>query len=158
MIKHLVYLAFTLILTACGGGGGSDTANPIDLQQLRGQWVVINYWAQWCKPCIREIPELNDLNRQYRQVTVLGVNYDGVTGPELEQQLEKLGIAFATLPEDPARQLGVPRPVVLPTTFILNPQGQLHATLVGPQTLESLALATGQAHPTPNGREAGTDQ
>jgi thiol-disulfide isomerase/thioredoxin len=128
----------------------------MNLDQLRGQWVVINYWAQWCKPCIKEIPELNKLNRQYRQVTVLGVNYDGATGQELELQLEKLGIAFATLPEDPARQLGVPRPVVLPTTLILDPHGQLHATLVGPQTLESLAQATGQAPAMPGGQKAGT--
>ncbi|RLA48743.1 MAG: TlpA family protein disulfide reductase [Gammaproteobacteria bacterium] len=121
----------------------------MNLEQLHGQWVVINYWAQWCKPCIKEIPELNNLNRQYRQVTVLGVNYDGATGQELEQQLEKLGIAFATLPDDPARQLGAPRPVVLPTTLILDPGGHLSATLIGPQTLESLALATGQAAAAP---------
>lgn len=147
-MKTLLYLALTLTLTACGGGSG--TADPMNLDPLRGQWVVINYWAQWCKPCIREIPELNTLNRQYQQVTVLGVNYDGATGQELELQLKKLGITFATLPEDPARQLGVPRPAVLPTTLILDPQGQLHATLIGPQTLESLALATGQTTDTPN--------
>jgi len=154
-VKHLAHLVLTLALTACGGDSG--TADPMNLDQLRGQWVVINYWAQWCKPCIREIPELNNLNRQYRQVTVLGVNYDGATGQELELQLEKLGIAFATLPGDPARQLGAPRPVVLPTTLILDPQGQLHATLVGPQTLESLTQATKQAPATPNEHEAGTE-
>lgn len=153
-MKYLTYLALTLALTACGGGSG--TADPMNLDQLRGQWVVINYWAQWCKPCIKEIPELNKLNRQYRQVTVLGVNYDGATGQELDLQLEKLGIAFTTLPGDPARQLGVPRPVVLPTTLILDPQGQLHATLVGPQTLESLAQATGQAPAMPGEQKAGT--
>ena len=155
-MKYLFCLTLLWALAGCGGGGG--TADPIDLDQLRGQWVVINYWAQWCKPCIREIPELNNLNQQYRQVTVLGVNYDGATGQELELQLEKLGIEFATLPGDPARQLGVPRPVVLPTTLILDQQGQLHATLVGPQTLESLAQATGQAPVMSDGQETDTGQ
>jgi len=156
-VKYIALLTLTLTLTACGGGGGSGSADPVDLVQLRGQWVVINYWAQWCKPCIREIPELNKLNRQYRQVTVLGVNYDGATGQDLDLQLEKLGITFATLPEDPASQLETPRPTVLPTTLILDPQGQLHATLVGPQTLESLALATGQVATAPKGHETGAD-
>jgi len=147
-MKRLLLLTLALTLPACGGGSGA--ADPVDLNQLRGQWVVINYWAQWCKPCIKEIPELNTLNRQHSQVTVLGVNYDGTTGQELEQQLEKLGIEFATLSADPARQLGVPRPVVLPTTLVLDPGGQLSATLVGPQTLASLAQATGQAPVTPD--------
>ncbi len=106
---------------------------------------MINYWAQWCKPCIEEIPQLNALDAQYTQVTVLGVNYDGASGAELEQQRQKLGVAFASLAADPAAQLGTTRPVVLPTTLILDPAGQLVATLIGPQTLESLAQATGQA-------------
>ncbi len=145
-MKYLLLL-MTLALTACGGDKGAEVS--LSLDQLRGQWVVINYWAQWCKPCITEIPELNALDQQYSQVTVLGVNYDGITGAELEQQLGKLGVEFTTLATDPAPQLGVPRPVVLPTTLILDPDGQLSATLVGPQTLESLAQATGQAEANP---------
>lgn len=141
-MKHLLYLALALALCACGEG--QKTTGELQLDALRGQWVVINYWAQWCKPCIREIPELNALDQRYPRVTVLGVNYDGATGEELEQQLHKLGVAFTMLSADPARQLGVPRPVVLPTTLVLDPGGQLSATLVGPQTVASLARATGQ--------------
>ena len=61
---------------------------------MHGQWVVINYWAQWCKPCIEEIPYLNTLDRDYAQVTVLGVNYDGASGADLEQQRKTLGDTF----------------------------------------------------------------
>lgn len=130
-----------LILTAC-----SPAENPsgtLQLDELHGQWVVINYWAIWCKPCIQEIPELNKL-AELPQVTVLGVNYDGISGEELDQQLEKLGVTFRTLETDPAAQLGMARPVVLPTSLVLDPQGQLSETLVGPQTLETLAKATRQ--------------
>ncbi len=142
-MKYLLCLGVLLSLLACAEHTG--TRSPPRLEELRGQWVVINYWAQWCKPCIEEIPQLNALDAQYAQVTVLGVNYDGASGAELEQQRQKLGVAFASLEADPAAQLGTPRPVVLPTTLILDPAGQLVATLVGPQTLESLAQATGQA-------------
>ena len=142
-MKYLLCLGVLLSLLACTEH--TDTGSQPRLEELRGQWVVINYWAQWCKPCIEEIPQLNALDAQYAQVTVVGVNYDGASGAELEQQRLKLGVAFASLEADPAPQLGTTKPMVLPTTLILNPAGQLVATLIGPQTLESLAQATGQA-------------
>ena len=142
-MKYLLCIGALLTLLACGENTGTESQPR--LEDFRGQWVVINYWAQWCAPCIKEIPELNTLDAQYAQVTVLGVNYDGASGAELEQQRRQLGVTFASLEADPAAQLGTPRPVVLPTTLILDPAGQLVTTLVGPQTLESLVQATGQA-------------
>jgi len=142
-MKAWLLLTMALLLVGCGD---RQDASPgtLDLERLRGQWVVINYWAEWCKPCIKEIPELNALDQRYPTVTVMGVNYDGLSGDELLGQAQELGIEFGLLASDPAPQLGVPRPVVLPTTLILDPQGRLTETLVGPQTLESLALVTGQ--------------
>jgi thiol-disulfide isomerase/thioredoxin len=141
-MKAILILALSLGLAACDANE-KPNAEP-SLEGLRGQWVLINYWAQWCKPCIEEIPELNALDQQYPQVTVLGVNYDGASGAELEQQLQRLGVEFVNLESDPAAQLGVPRPVVLPSTLVVKPSGELLTTLVGPQTLESLAQITGQ--------------
>jgi thiol-disulfide isomerase/thioredoxin len=142
-VKYLIFCVLLLSLVACNQS--DDTAQPPHLEDLRGHWVVINYWAQWCKPCIEEIPELNALDKTYADVTVLGINYDGATGAELEQQRQELGVEFASLEADPSEALGVTRPVVLPTTFIVNPAGKLEATLIGPQTRETLAQATGQA-------------
>ncbi|MEH6585595.1 MAG: TlpA disulfide reductase family protein [Halioglobus sp.] len=120
------------------------TIVALDKNAYEGRWVVVNYWAKWCKPCIKEIPELNALDSKYKQVAVLGVNYDGASGDELQTQITTLGIDFPILLQDPSASLGLALPSVLPTTLILNPDGQLVATLVGPQSLESLALATGQ--------------
>lgn len=143
----LLLLTQILVLAACGVDNDPEdgrTGTP-GIADLRGQWVVINYWAKWCKPCIKEIPELNELDQHYPQVTVLGVNYDGATGEELATQLDSLGVEFAMLAEDPAAGLGLPRPVVLPTTIILDPAGKVSQTLVGPQTMASLARATKQS-------------
>jgi thiol-disulfide isomerase/thioredoxin len=138
-VKRYCYLGLTFLLLGCAEqSGDSPTAS---LEELRGQWVVINYWAQWCKPCIEEIPELNALDQKHEQVTVLGVNYDGAIGEALAQQQTRLGLAFASLEADPSAQLGIPRPIVLPTTLILDSDGQLAASLVGPQTIESLERA-----------------
>ncbi len=143
-MKLWLFLALTIALPACNSA--QAPGNTLQLDQLSGQWVVINYWATWCKPCIQEIPELNAL-AELPGVTVLGVNFDGVSGEELVQQLQKLDIAFPTLDTDPAAQLGVARPVVLPTTLVIDPAGKVRETLTGPQTLPSLARATGQVLP-----------
>jgi thiol-disulfide isomerase/thioredoxin len=142
-MKAWLSLAMVLVLIGCSDRQDAPPGT-LDLERLDGQWVVINYWAEWCKPCIKEIPELNALDKRYPAVTVMGINYDGLSGEELQAQAREFGIEFHLLTTDPAPQLGVARPVVLPTTLILDPQGRLTETLVGPQTLESLALVTGQ--------------
>ena len=139
-MKKIIVVTLTLLLCACNGEPPASTA--LTLKNSSGTWRVINYWAQWCKPCIKEIPELNELAQEHPQITVLGVNYDGATGEQLAQQVAELGIAFPNLATDPAAELGMERPRVLPTTVILTPTGELSATLVGPQTLASLLRAT----------------
>jgi thiol-disulfide isomerase/thioredoxin len=143
-MRALLAASCLTLMVACSGGSSSPAPTALDIADYKGRWLVVNYWAQWCKPCIKEIPELNALDAKYPQVAVLGVNFDGITGPELEAQKEKLGISFTVLEQDPSGVLGVVIPSVLPATFIVNPDGQLVHSLVGPQTLESLALATGQ--------------
>ena len=76
---------------------------------------------------------------------MLGVNYDGATGETLATQVEQLGIEFAILPQDPAAELQQSRPLVLPTTIILDPTGAVNQILLGPQTLASLVEATRQS-------------
>jgi thiol-disulfide isomerase/thioredoxin len=139
-MKAALYLLLALTLAACSGERGP----PDELSGLLGRWVVINYWAEWCTPCIKEIPELNELAEQNPDLAVVGVNFDDAEGEELARQITQLGIAFPILAEDPAARLGIPRPAVLPTTLILDPEGKLANTLVGPQTLESLAAAIGR--------------
>ncbi|MFN2286984.1 MAG: TlpA family protein disulfide reductase [Chromatocurvus sp.] len=136
-------LAATLCccLLLLGGCSTPEENSSGQIEAARGDWLAINYWAEWCKPCIKEVPELNALHAR-DGVTVLGVNFDGEVGDTLAAQIEKLAIAFPTLPEDPSTGLGVERPAVLPTTLVINPSGELVKTLVGPQTLETLLAAT----------------
>lgn len=109
---------------------------------LRGQWLVINYWAAWCKPCREEIPELNRLSQQFQgQLTVMAVNFDQPAVDILAQEVKEFAIDFTVLLSDPAPQLGFTRPTVLPSTVLINPQGQVQQTLVGPQTVATLSSA-----------------
>ena len=146
-MKHFLAVIAVALVAGCSGPGEPLPDNllaSLDKGAYKGQWVVINYWAKWCKPCIKEIPELNALDRKYEQVAVLGVNFDGARGEELQAQISQLGIAFPIILEEPSAALGTQLPQVLPATLILDPGGKLVTTLVGPQDLESLALATGQ--------------
>jgi len=144
-LAHLtlcLLLAICALLSACGS---DDQPDPNSLDST-GRWTFVNYWAQWCKPCIKEIPELNTLH-QRDDVRVLGVNFDGAEGDTLEAQLETLGVEFPTLDTDPAERFGIDRPQVLPTTLVIAPSGELRQILVGPQTEQSLLVAAGLAKP-----------
>jgi thiol-disulfide isomerase/thioredoxin len=104
----------------------------------------VNYWAEWCKPCLEEIPQLQAFAAQHAErARVVMVNFDGATGPELQAQAARFGITLPLVEADPAQRLGAARPQVLPTTLVIAPDGALRATLLGPQTVASLAAATG---------------
>ena len=108
-----------------------------------GKWIVINYWATWCGPCREEIPELNRLSReQPASLRVFGVNFEPVGSNEMEEDIKEMGIRFPVFPEDPYEQFGYERPLVLPTTIVISPEGAIHAELVGPQTRDSIMSVT----------------
>lgn len=135
-----LFILFLLGLSACSkpdfttidGKGG---------QFKQGKWQLINYWASWCGPCREEIPALNAFAKANPELRVYGVNYDGLEGEALNKAIADMGINFPSLSSDPATQLGTARPQVLPTTLLVNPDGQLAATLTGPQTIQSLNVA-----------------
>jgi thiol-disulfide isomerase/thioredoxin len=132
-------IAFLLIISC--DPAPPDNSGDLDIKQYRGRWLVLNYWAEWCMPCRKEIPELNQLSHQLaNRVAVLGVNYDGLTGTELASAIEAMGIEFPATGQDPATELNIPRPIVLPTTYLLNPEGKLEHTLIGPQSYHNLSL------------------
>ena len=108
-------------------------------EDWRGEWVVINCWASWCKPCIEEIPELNELQTKAPfPLRVYAVNYDQVEGDKLRAEAEAIDLQFPSLTQDPSSQLAYQRPMALPTTVIISPRGDIVAELQGPQTADGL--------------------
>ena len=132
-------------LTLLGGCGAKSphyellAGGYVNFEELRGKVVLINYWAEWCRPCRVEIPELNHFAQRYPDsVRVLSVNFDGVTGEDLLEQVQALGIEFDTLLQDPRDNLAVPASGGLPETIVLNRRGEVQQVLLGPQTKQSL--------------------
>lgn len=143
LFSPLVVVISLLTLSGCGKVAFEQAqGEPVDWDSLRGQWVLVNYWAEWCKPCLEEIPELNKLDRSSR-ITVLGVNFDGIKGQALVDLGETMGIRYTMLAEDPGPEFGWKTPVGLPATFVVNPEGELRETRFGPVTEAEVIELTG---------------
>ena len=135
----LFLMAWLFSITSCTR---KDLPEPgLEIKDFSTEWLVVNYWASWCKPCIKEIPELNKLHQSSKEITVVGVNYDGLSGEELAIESSKLGITFPILLSDPSSALETNRPIVLPTTMIVDKNLKLRDKLIGPQTLESIRFS-----------------
>tara|TARA_B100000767_G_C19707043_1_gene511003 strand:+ start:546 stop:1016 length:471 start_codon:yes stop_codon:yes gene_type:complete len=140
-LKAMFFLAL-LCLAGCSKEPSYRVADgsQMKLSELRGNWVLINYWADWCRPCREEIPELNVLHQRQEgaPMFVLGVNFDYLEGQELIDLVDEMGIEFPVLVDDPQVIVGYAAAEVLPTTVIISPEGKLHKVLIGPQTAETI--------------------
>lgn len=109
-------------------------------QALQGQILVVNYFAEWCAPCLKEIPELNKFD-QYasnnESVSLFAVSFDALNLEELNKLTEKYDITFPVMKSAP-KQAPFPLPKSLPATYIISPQGELVKQLQGEQTSEAL--------------------
>lgn len=139
-------LVLVLVLALAGCAREEEPAAAADALRQPGRWLLVNYWAEWCKPCLEEIPELGAFARKHAGTArVVLVNFDGITGDALQQQARTLGIPpELLLDRDPARELGLERPQALPSTFLIGPDGGQRDVLLGPQTVASLEAAIGK--------------
>lgn len=157
-MKRVIFFAAFIIFFFLGGCGnqGETKAELVTLdgesiafEALKGQWVIINYWASWCAPCMQEIPQLNAFYHSHKGhgVKIYGVNFDQFESSELKRTIAKMGIQFPNLSRDPAHQLGLGEIPGIPMTFVFNPQGKLTQKLFGEQTIESLEKAIAKDYP-----------
>ena len=138
--RCVVGFGLVIFLSACAKVDFVDAdGNGYSLSSLQGKYVFVNYWATWCAPCIKEIPELNKLNKEHADdLIILGVDFDQVEDEELKKEIAKMNITFPVFAIEPSKLLEVEIPQVLPTTYVFDREGKLKATLVGPQTEASL--------------------
>jgi len=108
------------------------------LSALKGQVVVLNFWAPWCGPCRAEVPQFSRFARTNPDIAVLGIATDGEPA-ELRAAVKKLGMDYPVLIAD--------RPTVeaygiatLPTTVIVDEQGDVANAHTGMLTLPQLEL------------------
>lgn len=110
------------------------TGKQIATSDYAGQWLLVNFWATWCPPCIEEMPLLSGLNSNNAQLTVIGVALDSAEA--VNSFTEKVPVSFPLLIAESsgseiARQWGN-NAGALPFTALLNPEGKIVKRWLGP--------------------------
>ena len=110
------------------------------LADYRGKWIIVNYCATWCPPCLEEIPELAQFHNEHseRDAVVWGVNREKVLLAELKIFAEKQQISYPLFQVSPdsASPLGPIQGV--PTTYLVSPKGEVVARHLGLVTVKKL--------------------
>ncbi len=107
----------------------------IDLGVFRDRYVLLNFWATWCAPCIREMPSLERLQETLgpEGLVVLAISTDRGGGDKVRPFVARLGLEAMTIGLDPrsrvAQSFVVPG---LPTTYLIDPEGHMVGAMAGP--------------------------
>lgn len=103
------------------------------LEDYKGKWVVVNYWATWCPPCLDEIPELNEFHEEHhkKDAVVLGINFEEVDKDYLKSFIDEYFISYPVFIGELKRNSPFGQIIGLPTTFIVSPEGKVVERKVG---------------------------
>ena len=115
---------------------------PYDLAEHRGKWVVVNFWATWCKPCLKEMPELSALDAMREHIEVIGLAYEEIEAAEMIAFLEKHPVVYPIAIIDtyaPPADFETPRG--LPMTYLIDPAGKVADRFIGPVTAHEIEAA-----------------
>jgi thiol-disulfide isomerase/thioredoxin len=103
------------------------------LTDFRGQWLLVNLWATWCAPCVREMPSLDRLQAQFNErLHVLAISEDRKGAEVVDRFLGKLDLKSLTIYLDPAAQAQQAFKLRgLPTSLLIDPSGMMRGQLEG---------------------------
>ncbi|OQX16242.1 MAG: alkyl hydroperoxide reductase [Thiothrix lacustris] len=135
--------AFFLVATTVGAAGTevqkvqNFSFTDVDGQahqfsEYQGKWVIVNYWATFCGPCVAEIPALNSVAKRFKdEAVVLGMEAGEASSEDLKQFMAQKKIAYPIIPTQDSTMFALGLVYGVPTTFIVNPKGEIVDTHMG---------------------------
>ncbi len=110
--------------------------SEIRLSDYRGKWVLVNYWATWCPPCLEEMPELDLFHASHKDkdAVVLGVNLEDIGLARLREFVDEQFISYPVLRGKPAGATELGPVPGMPTSYLITPDGEVVAQQVGTLT------------------------
>lgn len=138
-------LSGLLLVWSCSGYAADFTLEDMQgkthkLTDYRGKWVLVNFWATWCPPCLNEIPELVDLHNahQDKDLLVIGIAIDSGSRKKIADFSQAHGINYPVVMGDRKVTAQFSEVEVLPVSYLYNPKGELVSYQTGEVTRASV--------------------
>ena len=118
---------------------------PYDLAAERGHWVIVNFWATWCVPCIKEMPDISHYVATHKDVRAIGLAYEDSEPADIKSFLRKHPVVYPVAQVTLDKPLkGFDEPLGLPTTWLIAPDGTVATHFIGPIDAAKLDAAIGK--------------
>jgi len=153
-MKHLFATAFFALTAtaACAATATKPTLSvktfdgaTFDLSTQSGKWVIVNFWATWCSPCLKELPDISAFVSAHKdKVVAIGLDFEDTDKADVEKFLKSHPLSYPVAQVDidnPPKDFDPPKG--LPNTYVIAPDGHVAKAFLGPVTAKDLGDAIG---------------